>query len=81
MTTTQSERKIWYSEARRVAEDYQRILGKTTKFPRAGEQNVLVNRFVDLCVALWERGGCDEKEAEWVIAVSHETCDSEERKV
>lgn len=46
------------------------VLSVATVFPRAGEINHKVLDFVDLCVAIWEKGGQSEDEASWVIEVS-----------
>ncbi len=59
----------WYVETKRAAEEYQRVLGSVTRFPKAEETNSAINSFVDLCVAVWERGGCSETETGWVMEV------------
>lgn len=59
----------WREDARRVALDLKSILDVTTTFPRAGEVNHRVLDFVDLCVAVWEKGGAREKDAAWVVDV------------
>lgn len=45
------------------------MLNVSTKFPRAGERNVLVEEFVDLCVATWEASGAVGEHAGWVLDV------------
>lgn len=64
-----TSRAQWYRECRAIAEDYQKVLGAATQFPRAGERNVDVENFVDLVMGVWERGGCVEGETEWIIEV------------
>ncbi|KAI6131742.1 hypothetical protein EV401DRAFT_1919508, partial [Pisolithus croceorrhizus] len=59
----------WLSIARSVANDYKYILDKCTHFPRAGERNVKVEDFVDLCVAVWEASGSISDWADWVIDI------------
>ena len=65
-----TDKDAWYCECHSIADEYRRILDAVTKFPRAGEHNVLVSDFVEMCVAIWERGGSDESQTEWVIDVS-----------
>lgn len=45
------------------------MLNVSTKFPRAGERNILVEEFVDLCVAIWEASGVKGEHIGWVIDV------------
>ena len=52
------------------------MLDITTKFPRAGERNVLVEEFVDLCVATWEASGAVGEHAGWVLDVRFSVSDS-----
>ena len=52
-----------------MVHEYRAILDATTKFPSAGEHNVPVEEFVDLCVAVWEAGGAVGDQAAWVIDV------------
>jgi len=59
----------WLPEARSVIQEYRSVLNVSTKFPRAGERNVLVEEFVDLCVAIWEASGAVGEHAGWVIDV------------
>ena len=66
-----SSRPSWTSELRSVVNDYRMVLSQTTEFPRAGERNVLVEDFVDSCVAAWEAGGAAPDQAVWVIDVSY----------
>lgn len=61
---------IWMQTARSVVQDYRAILNVSTKFPRAGERNVKVEEFADLCVAVWEASGAIGEHASWVIDVS-----------
>jgi hypothetical protein len=65
-----AQKVAWYAECRVLAEEYRRILEVVTKFPKAGDQNTLVNDFVDMSIAIWERGGCDEAQTDWIIDVS-----------
>lgn len=60
---------IWLHQARSLCQDYRAILSGCTKFPKAGERNVKVEEFVDLCVAVWEAGGAVGEHAGWVIDV------------
>jgi hypothetical protein len=60
----------WLATARSVIQDYRSVLSASTKFPRAGENNLKVEDFVDLCVAVWEAGGAVGEHAGWVIDVS-----------
>ena len=59
----------WLPEARSVVQEYRSVLNVSTKFPRAGERNVLVEEFVDLCVATWEASGAIGEHAGWVLDV------------
>ncbi|KAG9033151.1 hypothetical protein FRB95_000493 [Tulasnella sp. JGI-2019a] len=61
--------RMWRDETRRISAELQSILGLITEFPRAGEVNHKVLDFVDLCVAVWQRGGAVESECAWVIDV------------
>lgn len=59
----------WAPVVRQVIQEYQAILTASTTFPRAGERNVKVEEFVDLCVAVWEACGAIGEHAGWVIDV------------
>ncbi|KAJ7854317.1 hypothetical protein B0H14DRAFT_2756738 [Mycena olivaceomarginata] len=59
----------WLHTARAVIQEYRAILSVCTRFPRAGERNVKVEEFVDLCVAVWEASGAVGDYAGWVIDV------------
>jgi len=59
----------WLPEARSVIQEYRSVLNVSTKFPRAGERNVLVEEFADLCVATWEASGAVGEHAGWVLDV------------
>ncbi|KAL5501019.1 hypothetical protein ACEPAH_9406 [Sanghuangporus vaninii] len=59
----------WTHEMRNVVHEYRAVLGASTHFPSAGEHNVLVEEFVDYCVAGWEVGGAVSEQASWVIDV------------
>lgn len=61
----------WINSARSIVQDYRAILTASTKFPRAGEQNMDVENFVDLCVAVWETHGAVGGQAGWVIDVCY----------
>lgn len=65
-----SSQTSWHRDAQDCAEYYQKVLEAHVTFPRAGERNDVVNDFVDMCMAIWERGGCLESEAVWVTEVS-----------
>ena len=60
----------WLHTARTVINEYRAILAVSTRFPKAGERNVKVEEFVDLCVAVWEVSGAVGGYAGWVIDVS-----------
>ena len=60
----------WVHTARSVVQEYHSILTVSTHFPRAGERNVKVEDFVDLCVAVWEASGEASDHTGWVIEVS-----------
>ncbi|KAG9019248.1 hypothetical protein FRB90_004810 [Tulasnella sp. 427] len=60
-------KQAWRDEGRRLASEMKVLLENITEFPRAGEVNHRVLDFVDLCVAVWEKGGSDETDASWVI--------------
>lgn len=60
----------WISVARSVLQELCALLSVCTRFPRAGERNVQVEDFVDLCVAVWEADGAVGEHAGWVIDVS-----------
>jgi hypothetical protein len=62
---------LWVHTARSVIQEYRAILTVSTCFPRAGEHNVKVENFVDLCVAVWEASGEVGDYAGWVIDVRH----------
>ena len=66
----------WLPEARSVIQEYKSVLNVSTKFPRAGERNTLVEEFVDLCVATWEASGVMGEHVGWVIDVRFPVCDS-----
>ncbi|KAJ6558200.1 hypothetical protein B0H19DRAFT_1028834 [Mycena capillaripes] len=59
----------WLHTARSVIQEYRAILSVCTRFPRAGERNVKVEDFVDLCVAVWEASGAVGDYTGWVIDV------------
>ncbi|TFK35798.1 hypothetical protein BDQ12DRAFT_687572 [Crucibulum laeve] len=59
----------WTQTARTVIQDYRAILSCSTTFPRAGTQNIRVEVFVDLCVAVWEASGSIGASAGWIIDV------------
>ncbi|KAG5338199.1 hypothetical protein C0989_008017 [Termitomyces sp. Mn162] len=69
LPTVGSEEKQWLHTARTVVNDYRAILDACTSFPRAGERNVRVEDFVDLCVGVWEADGADSEDAGWVIDI------------
>lgn len=48
--------------SRRVCRMRHKVFKVPMTFPPAGEVNHLTNHLVDLCVAVWERGGCAEEE-------------------
>jgi hypothetical protein len=60
----------WLQTAQSVANDYRAILGACTTFPKAGQRNVKVEDFVDLCVGIWEASGAIGDHAGWIIDVS-----------
>ncbi|KAF8066830.1 hypothetical protein FPV67DRAFT_1768536 [Lyophyllum atratum] len=59
----------WLATAKAVVNDYRAILSACTSFPRAGERNVRVEDFVDLCVGVWEAGGASGEGAGWVLDI------------
>jgi hypothetical protein len=59
----------WLHKARTVVNEHRSILDISTRFPRAGERNEMVEEFVDLCVALWQASGSVGEDAGWVIDV------------
>ncbi|KIJ67164.1 hypothetical protein HYDPIDRAFT_25637 [Hydnomerulius pinastri MD-312] len=59
----------WLNTARSVINEQCTILDKCTRFPKAGERNVKVEDFVDLCVAVWEASGAMSDRARWVIDI------------
>ncbi|XP_006457157.1 hypothetical protein AGABI2DRAFT_123023 [Agaricus bisporus var. bisporus H97] len=67
-TLSFSSSSNWLHDARFLVQDYRVILASSTKFPKAGERNIKVEDFVDLCVAVWEvgSGGNGERNG-WVI--------------
>jgi hypothetical protein len=67
--TPQSSTTNWLHSARSIVQEYRAILTSSTKFPRAGQRNMKVEEFVDLCVALWESHGAVGEQAGWVIDV------------
>ncbi|KAF8966758.1 hypothetical protein BDZ97DRAFT_1938402 [Flammula alnicola] len=50
------QQKAWCIAALAVVQRYRAILNASTSFPRAGEKNVKVEEFAEICVALWEAG-------------------------
>lgn len=64
------ESQEWMLSARSLVNSYRAILSVSTKFPVAGQTNVKVEDFVDLCVAVWEAGGSAPDQAAWVTDVS-----------
>ena len=60
----------WLHTAQSVVNDYRAILSACTTFPRAGERNIKVEDFVDLCVGIWEVSGAMGNNAGWIIDVS-----------
>lgn len=71
LTPSLSSSPSWLHDARFLIQDYRQILANSTKFPKAGERNIKVEDFVDLCVAIWEvgSGGIGERTG-WVVEVS-----------
>lgn len=59
----------WLHSARTVVNDYRAILSVSTSFPRAGQRNVKVEDFIDLCVGVWEASGAIGDHAGWVLDV------------
>jgi hypothetical protein len=59
----------WINTARSVIYEYRTILGTCTTFPKAGERNMKVEDFVDLCVAVWETDGAMPDRVRWVLDV------------
>jgi len=59
----------WLGTARSVINEYRTILDSCTCFPKAGERNVKVEDFVDLCVAVWETSGAMSDRVHWVLDV------------
>ncbi len=59
----------WLHSARSIVQEYRAILTSSTKFPCAGQRNIKVEEFVDLCVAIWEAHGAVGEQAGWVIDV------------
>ncbi|RDB21856.1 hypothetical protein Hypma_010861 [Hypsizygus marmoreus] len=59
----------WLGLARGVVNDYRAVLSASTQFPRAGERNVKVEDFADLCVGVWEASGAVGDWAGWVLDV------------
>lgn len=73
-TQSESQHSVshsWIHSARCIIQDYRAILTASTRFPRAGERNMEVENFVDLCVAVWESHGAAGEQAGWVIDVCH----------
>lgn len=69
MTPPSDKPPAWVHTARSVIQDYRAILSVSTKFPCAGERNIKVEDFVDLCVVVWETSGAIGEHAGWVIDV------------
>jgi hypothetical protein len=66
----EGEQQPWVHTARSVIQEYRAVLSVSTSFPKAGEKNVRVEDFVDLCVAVWEAAGASGENASWAIEVS-----------
>ncbi|KAF8530061.1 hypothetical protein BU17DRAFT_72839 [Hysterangium stoloniferum] len=62
-------RTPWLNELRSIVTDYRVLLTATTSFPRAGERNVKVEEFVDLCMGAWEVYGASGDQVAWVIEI------------
>jgi hypothetical protein len=60
----------WMNASRSIIHECRAILSASTSFPRAGERNIQVEEFVDMCVAVWEASGCSVDQASWVLDVS-----------
>lgn len=67
---TQQKAPAWLSNARSVINDYRAVLNVSTSFPCAGERNVKVEDFVDLCVGVWEASGARGDSTGWANDVS-----------
>lgn len=50
------DRETVRTSALTTVSSYKSVLGASTRFPRAGEKNIKVEEFVELCVVLWESG-------------------------
>jgi len=68
-TYTPVSKFAWLNEVRSLVTDYRILLTATSSFPRAGQRNVKVEEFVDLCVAAWDVNGASGDQACWVIDV------------
>ena len=53
-----SRSQLWSREWLEAIREGKRLLSETTSFPRAGETNWKVRRFIESCVGIWERSGC-----------------------
>ncbi|GJJ14235.1 hypothetical protein Clacol_008498 [Clathrus columnatus] len=62
-------KSVWLNEFRSIVTDYRVVLTTTTKFPRAGERNVKVEDFVDICMAAWEVCGASGDQTGWIIDI------------
>lgn len=59
----------WLNEVRSVVTDYRVVLTATTNFPSAGQTNVKVEEFADICMAAWEVSGASGDQTGWIIDV------------
>lgn len=59
----------WQNETRTAMLQGQRLLNGTTSFPRAGETNWAVIRFIERCVELWEDGGMQQEDARQLVSI------------
>lgn len=62
--------QLWQMEAKEVMNIGKQSLTDITSFPRAGQRNEAVEEFIEGCVGLWERSGCNVVEGKEVVEVS-----------
>jgi tetratricopeptide (TPR) repeat protein len=61
--------QLWSREWIEAVKEGKRLLSETTTFPRAGQTNWKVQRFVEDAMDVWERAGCGISEAKEVVKI------------
>ncbi|KAH7100390.1 hypothetical protein BKA62DRAFT_750276 [Auriculariales sp. MPI-PUGE-AT-0066] len=70
-TSSKPGRLQWLHETRTTVSELRSVLTGSMSFPGSGKRNIPVEKFVDTCVRLWEVGGANADQADWVIDVMY----------